>query len=191
VDSQSALLDRYRAAEFSLDELAAAAGRLLRRLAVRPGDGRVSEVPDERAIRFYQTAGVVDRPTRYDGRRAVYGYRHLLQLLAVKRLQQEGRPLALIQRGLAGRSTDELERALEQLRTNPQPLAAEPAAERRGRGTEPADGLRRLVAVEVAPGVTLTIDPGRVRDPGQVVARVAEALARDMSGTSTTPGAAR
>jgi hypothetical protein len=91
-------LDRYRTAEFSLEELAAAAGRLLRRLDLRPGDGRVTGTPDERSIRFYQAAGLVDRPTRYDGRRAVYGFRHLVQLLAVKRLQQEGHPLALIQR---------------------------------------------------------------------------------------------
>src|SRR5512135_1920463 len=90
-------LDRYRDAELTLGDLVAAAARLLRRLDVRPDDGRVALEPDARGVRYYQGIGVLDRPTRYDGRRAIYGFRHLLQLLAVKRLQQEGHPLHLIQ----------------------------------------------------------------------------------------------
>src|SRR5512139_1332136 len=105
-------LDRYRNAELTLEELAAAAARLLRRLDVRPDDGRIAPAPDARGIRYYQTVGVLDRPVRYDGRRAIYGFRHVLQLLVVKRLQQEGHPLHLIQQSLAGRPTDALEQAL-------------------------------------------------------------------------------
>jgi DNA-binding transcriptional MerR regulator len=176
VNAASPQLDRYRAAEFSLEELAAAAGRLLRRLDLRPGDGRVAGTPDERSIRFYQTAGLVDRPARYDGRRAVYGFRHLVQLLAVKRLQQEGHPLALIQRALAGRGTEELEGALEQPRTRTQ---TRPPA----RDAEARPPVRSLVAVELEPGVMLTIDPARIDDPAAMAARVAEALARVHAAT--------
>jgi DNA-binding transcriptional MerR regulator len=105
-------LAHYRDADLTLDELVRAATRLLRRLDLHPGDGRVAETIDARGVRYYQAIGVLDRPVRYDGRRAVYGYRHLLQLLSAKRLQQEGHPLQLIQRALAGRQTERLERAL-------------------------------------------------------------------------------
>jgi DNA-binding transcriptional MerR regulator len=170
VPTLSRPLDGYRGAEFSLEELAAAAGRLLKRMAVRPTDGRVAGVPDERAIRFYQTAGLVDRPLRYDGRRAVYGYHHLVQLLAVKRLQQEGHSLSLIQRSLAGRSAAALEAALEQAegRADPAPSSRVPA------------DARRLLAVELADGVTLTVDPLRVHDAAGVVARVTELFRKSM-----------
>ncbi len=188
VNAASPQLDRYRAAEFSLDELAAAAGRLLRRLDVRPVDGRVAGTPDGRSIRFYQTAGLLDGPARYDGRRAVYGFRHLVQLLAVKRLQQEGHPLALIRRALAGRGTEELEVALEPLQARTQ---RPPAA----RDAEARPPVRSLVAVEIEPGVMLTIDPARVHDPAAMAARVAEALARVHAETgrliSTEAGAGR
>lgn len=178
-------LHRYRDAEFSLEELAAAAGRLLRRLEVRSGDARVAAAPDERSIRFYQTAGIVDPPLRYDGRRAVYGFRHLLQLLAVKKLQQDGQPLALIQRGLAGRQTADLERAAgatdDGSDTAARPAPHAPDRLRAGATAQasaiPADG-RPLVAVELGPGVTLTIDPARVDDPQALIARFAVVLAR-------------
>lgn len=65
-------------------------------------DRRVREVPDVRTVRWYQTTGLVDRPVAVRGRTALYGRRHLLQLLAIKRLQAEGRSLAEIQAELAG-----------------------------------------------------------------------------------------
>src|SRR6266498_1190439 len=64
--------------------------------------GRVRSVPDRRAIRWYTTIGLIDRPAQMRGRTALYGERHLLQLVAVKRLQAEGRTLAEIQAQLAG-----------------------------------------------------------------------------------------
>lgn len=121
-------LDRYRDVELTLEDLVEAAGRLLKRLDVRPEDGRVSAAPDARSVRYYQTIGVVDRPGRYEGRRALYGYRHLLQLLAVKQFQQEGHPLHLIQQSLAGCPTKVLEEALgvvlAGLGPSPQPTVA-------------------------------------------------------------------
>jgi len=174
-------LDRYRDAELTLEDLVAAAARLLRRLDVRPGDGRIAQAPDARGIRYYQTVGVLDRPLRYDGRRAIYGFRHLLQLLAVKRLQQEGHPLHLIQQSLAGRPTAALEQALGAmlagLGQGPQrqqtqghaPQAEAPEAE-----VAPAP----LIAARLAPGVTITIDPALVSDPDALIARATAILTR-------------
>jgi len=65
-------------------------------------NGRVRDVPDARAIRWYATIGLVDRPAAMRGRTALYGPRHLLQLVAVKRRQAEGRSIAEIQAELAG-----------------------------------------------------------------------------------------
>jgi hypothetical protein len=74
-------------------------------------NGRVRDVPDRRAIRWYTTTGLVDRPAGMRGRTALYGPRHLLQLVAVKRRQAEGHSLAAIQAELAGAGDAELERA--------------------------------------------------------------------------------
>ncbi|MEV6235317.1 MerR family transcriptional regulator [Lentzea sp. NPDC051838] len=65
-------------------------------------NGRVRDVPDRRAVRWYATTGLVDRPSAMRGRTALYERRHLLQLVAVKRLQSEGRTLSEIQAALAG-----------------------------------------------------------------------------------------
>src|SRR5690349_14204525 len=70
-------------------------------------NGRVREVPDRRSIRWYTTTGLVDRPVM-QGRTALYGARHLLQIVAVKRRQAEGRSLAEIQAELAGATDDTL-----------------------------------------------------------------------------------
>lgn len=71
-------------------------------------NNRVRDVPDRRAVRWYTTLGLVDRPAAMDGRVALYGSRHLLQLVAVKRRQAAGRSLAEIQGELAGATDDEL-----------------------------------------------------------------------------------
>ncbi len=65
-------------------------------------NGRVRDLPDRRAIRWYTTTGLVDRPAAMRGRTALYGPRHLMQLVALKRRQATGRSLAEIQAELAG-----------------------------------------------------------------------------------------
>ncbi len=189
--------------EFSLDDLAECAAAALARLRVRPDDGRVTPVPDGRTIRYYQTAGLLDKPLRYDGRRAVYGRRHLLQLVAIKRLQEAGHPLHLIQGALAGRSTQELaarlaaeqggggqeERASDGSPAAPHPahaLGAMPVQSHRHataarRRVAPASHPAGLIAAEVAPGITVTIDPRVVDDPQDILDRVASVVARGTS----------
>lgn len=71
-------------------------------------NGRVRELPNGRAIRWYTTIGLVDRPVATRGRVALYGLRHVLQLAAIKRLQALGRTLAEIQEELLGATDDRL-----------------------------------------------------------------------------------
>jgi DNA-binding transcriptional MerR regulator len=65
-------------------------------------NGRVRDVPDRRTIRYYTTLGLLYRPVEMRGRTALYGRRHLLQLVAIKRLQTRGLSLAAIQEQLLG-----------------------------------------------------------------------------------------
>ncbi len=69
-----------------------------------PPNRRVRDVPDERTIRYYTTLGLIDRAVEMRGRTALYGPRHLLQLVAIKKLQAKGQALALVQRNLAGQT---------------------------------------------------------------------------------------
>ena len=66
--------------------------------------GRVRDVPDLRTIRYYTTLGLLDRAAAMRGRTALYGRRHLFQLVAIKRLQARGHSLAEIQQRLVGLS---------------------------------------------------------------------------------------
>lgn len=80
-----------------LRNLLAAFHRILPLLQLAELPSRIREIPDERTLRFYTTAGLLAPPLHFDGRRALYGRLHLLQLLAVKRLQSQGQPLRNIQ----------------------------------------------------------------------------------------------
>src|SRR5215470_1513042 len=73
--------------------------------------GRVREVPDRRTIRYYTTLGLIDRPAEMRGRTALYGRRHLLQLVAIKRLQARALTIAELQAQLLGLT----DRALEKI----------------------------------------------------------------------------
>lgn len=85
-------------------------------------NGRVRGIPDLRTIRYYTTLGLLDRPAQMRGRTALYAHRHLLQLVAVKRLQARGLALAEIQEKLLGQ-TDRKLASIAQLpeRTTPTP----------------------------------------------------------------------
>jgi hypothetical protein len=65
-------------------------------------NGRVRDIPDQRTIRYYTTLGLLDRPAEMRGRTALYGCRHLLQLVAIKRLQARGLSLSAVQQQLLG-----------------------------------------------------------------------------------------
>ncbi|MDA0634637.1 MerR family transcriptional regulator [Nonomuraea sp. MCN248] len=93
---------------WTIGELAERAADALRAHA-QPLNGRVRDVPGERLIRWYTTIGLVDPPLTRRGRIARYGRRHLLQLVAVKRLQAEGMSIADIQAALAGAPDASLE----------------------------------------------------------------------------------
>jgi hypothetical protein len=96
-----------------LDELVRRAADALAEGGVRAPNGRVTPLPDRRVVRWYTTIGLVDRPTAFQGRTALYGPRHLLQVVAVKRRQAQGRSLAEIQAELTGATDATLHRVAQ------------------------------------------------------------------------------
>jgi DNA-binding transcriptional MerR regulator len=70
---------------------------------------RVTVTPSERTIRFYTTNKLVDKPASGPGGTARYGYRHLLQVLAIKYLQSQYLPLVKIRSLVENVSNRDLE----------------------------------------------------------------------------------
>ena len=62
-----------------------------------PRNGQVRAIPDDRTVRYYAAIGLLDRPSAMRGRTALYGKKHVAQVVAIKRLQAMGRSLAEIQ----------------------------------------------------------------------------------------------
>jgi len=164
---------------------------------------RVTTIPTERTIRFYTTKGLVDKPAGREAQSALYGYRHLLQILVVKYLQSHYLPLLKI-RALVGNATN---RDLEQLmpeiapstwlhrgftredrrlterpgqQASPQTSAGTPEG-----GTAPADAARvqdvdvdAWHRLEVSPGIELHVHAAALSAEGR--ARLRGALLREM-----------
>ncbi len=171
-------LDSLRERSLSMADLVDAVGALCAGFSAPSRDERVRALPDERTLRYYQTLGVLDRPDRYEGRAAVYGFRHVLQAVAAKALQGAGYSLAQVQSALTGASISTLEAAVREA------VTAHPGPPLRPAATpEPAP----LRAYTLIPGVTLTVDARSVGD--------ADALARALAAASlpflTPPGANR
>ena len=137
------------AQQWTLDELAERVDAALAVDYSGQPSGRVRAVPDRRAIRWYTTIGLIDRPVAHRGRTALYGPRHLLQLVAVKRLQARGLPLVDIQRELTGATDTQLAR-VARLPASPasagSPLSA---GSRDGGGSPPVAETPRAVAGRV------------------------------------------
>ena len=175
-------------------------------------NGRVRDVPNERLVRWYVTVGLVDPPLSRRGRVAQYGRRHLLQLVAVKRRQAEGRSLAEIQAELAG-ATDEALAVVARVpadRSGPEALGSAPArfwarsAGRRdsdaagpdgpaglGDGRVGRSGSGLVHGIRLAPGVVLLLeDGGREPGPDDVteIANAARPLLEELTSRRLTSG---
>jgi len=105
-----ATLREYRTlAPWGLRDLAALAGGILDASGVVPVNAAARARPSERTIRFYVARGLVS-PPEGRGTAAVYSYRHLLQVLAIKLRQMEGATLETMTREFAGLTGDLIER---------------------------------------------------------------------------------
>ena len=197
------LRDYAKLAPWNIRDLSTIAGGILDASGVTPINAAAQSRPSDRTIRFYVTRHLMSAP---DGRgtAATYGYRHLLQLLAIKLRQMEGATLTAIERELSDSPGDVMEkRVAATLGSVPQPdelMAASSGAprgrvarllaSRRDAQAAAAPSLSRAAtAVAVDSGawyrigigdgleVTLRADHPAARDP-EVRTRVAAAVAR-------------
>lgn len=163
---------------WTVGELTARVADALAGDGVRAPNGRVRDLPDARAIRWYATIGLVDRPLPVPGRSARYGTRHLLQLVAVKRRQAQGRTLAQIQAELTGATDETLGRIAqvpEEILRCPRPAA--PAPEARPRPRFWAADTAPAASVPEEPELTLHPLPRRVHEPREPALAVTYQLA--------------
>jgi len=103
-------VERERGKKYvGVPEFAQAAERILTSLNLEQERGTVTSVPDERTIRYYLAEGLIQPPEEKQGTALVFGHLHLLQLIAVKKLQAEHIPIRHIRELVAGKSEAELE----------------------------------------------------------------------------------
>jgi len=95
-----------------LPEFAQAGERIISELALEQERGTVTNLPDERTIRYYLTEGLIQAPEEKHGTASVFGYLNLLQLVVIKKLQAENLPIRKIRELVAGKREEDLERLL-------------------------------------------------------------------------------
>jgi len=180
---------------WTLGELSQRAEKALRVGYEGSPNGQVSLLPSPRTIRYYQTIGILDRPAEMRGRTALYGRRHLLQIVAIKRLQEEGLALVEIQKRLGGASARELTRIADLPEETPTDAPRAPAPEGRTRGfwsetpvesdqtpvesdqTPTEVAARGLLEIDLGGGVRLTL-PGHMDPSDDDMAAIRGAGAR-------------
>ena len=192
-------LRAYRAsAPWSLRELSALVGALLAASKIYPVNAAASALPSERTIRFYVSRGLVT-PPEGRGTSAIYVYRHLLQILAIKLRQMEGATLETIRHELSGLAGDVVERRVAAALRPALPPPEALAWSRRGRGavprrpsevgdmvSAPEHGPSVVRRIPISPGCELLIDEGhallrRPREEGKLADAVRRAL-MDLDG---------
>lgn len=197
-DSLTTLREYRTLAPWGLRDLAALSAGILDASGVVPLNAAARARPSERTIRFYVARNLVSPP---DGRgtAAVYSYRHLLQVLAIKLRQMEGATLEVLTRELSGLTGDIIERRVATAigpglpRPDRLPLLQGPGT---GRGRVGRAVLGWLAPVEgaaatgsvcrripVAPGIEVLIDEQHpaIRLNGDTAA-IAEAFRQALAG---------
>jgi DNA-binding transcriptional MerR regulator len=140
-----------RHAPWNARGLASHVSGLVDSIGVRPTNASARAAPSARSIRYYIANGLLDRPEG-TGTAATYGYRHFLQLLAVKIRQREGATLETIKREMKELTGDSLERLVATSLGNA--LGATLETRRTNADSESPSAWRRVV---VADGVELHV----------------------------------
>jgi DNA-binding transcriptional MerR regulator len=166
-----------RHAPWNARGLAAHVTALVDAAGVRPTNASARAAPSARAVRFYVASGLLEHPEGA-GTSATYGYRHFLQLLAIKIRQREGATLEAIKSEMRDVTGDALERRVATSLAAALGATGNTLAQNEDE-TEPAP-WRRMV---VADGVELHVrsDTSAARDEAMVAMReaVRAALGRE------------
>jgi len=197
-------------------QLADEAARVLDQYVPRQERASVTEVPDERMVRYYSTEGLISPPEARQGLSAVYGYNHLLQLLVIKRLQADHLPIRKIKELVEGKTERELEQLLDVKRARHerdgpknaatvylesllQPMHGKSAHGKSAARGQAAENLQTAVAasaslssawarVEIEPGLELHIrDDYRLPETGKDRQRLARRMLNEIESRGQGP----
>ena len=113
-EREQILKESCRRKPFTMDQLVVEAARLIPHFVGRQRRYHVSIYPDERTIRYYILKGLVDKSSGYQGAAATFGVHHLLQVVAIKKLQAEYLSLYKVKEIILGLSTNKLRNMLLQ-----------------------------------------------------------------------------
>jgi DNA-binding transcriptional MerR regulator len=154
-----------RHAPWNARGLAAHAAALADAAGMKPTNASARATPSARAVRFYVANGLLDRPEGA-GTAATYGYRHLLQLLAIKIRQREGQTLDAIRQEMREVTGDALERRVAQSLAPALSLHMEPIVPRDG-------GVASWRRLSIADGIEIHVreDSPAARDDVLVTVR--------------------
>lgn len=94
---------------WTIEELARRVAEALASTGTTQTKRQVSEAPTVRTIRYYADLGLLDAPSARHGLWAMYGERHLVQLLAIKRLQADGLSLDEVRARMAAAGPRQLQ----------------------------------------------------------------------------------
>jgi DNA-binding transcriptional MerR regulator len=151
-----------------IDDLVHLAAEVIPQVAGRQDRHKVTAIPDTRTLRYYIHEGLVDRPHGTTGPSALYGYRHLLQLVAVKVLQSHYLPIRRIREVLQTLDTPALEERLQAWGQAIAPEATNTSEATVLSGSEPRSSESTVAEPPVArlpiPKLRLDRHPGGTRD---------------------------
>ncbi|MCC6318239.1 MAG: hypothetical protein IT361_11165 [Gemmatimonadaceae bacterium] len=169
-ESPVALLRAHaRFAPWNARGLAAHVSGLVDAVGVRPTNASARAMPSARAVRFYVSNRLMDRPEGA-GTSATYGYRHFLQLLSIKIRQREGLNLEAIRCEMKEVTGDALERRVAQW------LAAALAAGVPAAANNDSNGLHTWRRVAVADGIELHVRDDSSAAHDEAIVQLREAL---------------
>lgn len=78
------------------------------------GRGNASDVASERTLKYYLAEGLLPTPDKKRGVSLVFERKHLLTVLAIKKLQQLGLATSVIKEALDGKSEQELDQIIKE-----------------------------------------------------------------------------
>lgn len=133
---------------------------------------KVTDVPDARTVRYYISLGLVDPPGARRGTFALYSRKHLLQILAIKKLQAEYLPIRKIETMVAGRGFAELEALVggpvDVLAHAPGEPSAVPSPRDVAESSRAAAPAARWSRFEVSSGIELHVREGIAPDRAEL-----------------------
>ena len=125
-------LEKLRGREFGgIEELAAAASRIVEQYTNEPARGGVRLGITQRIVRHYLSEGLLGTPTGYSGPAILFNYGNLLRLLAVKKLLADGWSVIKVREFMSALDITALEQLVTTALTSPAPTPQKKSAAHR------------------------------------------------------------